>query len=192
MSIEALSDALLKLSTQEIQVIIVHKGVGQISESDVLLASASDAIVLGFQVRPSLAARKEAQKEHIELRLYSVIYDAIEEIKSAMEGMLEPKVEEKIIGSAEVREVFKISKVGAVAGCFVIDGVIQRSNRVRLIRDGIVVYTGELSSLKRFKDDAREVRSGLECGMTIKDFNDIKVGDVVEGFEEVEVKRTLA
>lgn len=191
-SIEALSDSLLKLSTDEIQVNIVHSGVGQITESDVLLASASDAIVIGFQVRPSLTARKEAEKEHIEIRLYSIIYDAIEEIKSAMEGMLEPKVEEKITGNAEVREVFKISKVGTVAGCFVQDGLILKSSKVRLIRDGIVVYTGELSSLKRFKDDAKEVKSGLECGMTIKGFNDLKVGDVIEAFEEVEVKRTLA
>lgn len=190
-SIEALADSFLKLSTEEIQINIVHKGVGQITESDVLLASASDAIIIGFQVRPSLAARKLAEKEDIEIRLYSVIYDAIEEVKSAMEGMLEPKIEEKIIGNAEIREVFKISKVGTVAGCHVIDGKIARNNQIRLVRDGIVIYTGELASLKRFKDDVKEVKTNMECGLNIKDYNDIKVGDIVEAFEEVEVKRTL-
>ena len=190
-SIEALSDSLLKLSTPEVQISIVHSAVGQITESDVLLASASDAVIIGFQVRPSVSARKLAEKEQIEIRTYSIIYDAIEELRSAMEGMLEPKVEERITGNADVREVFKISRVGTVAGCYVTDGIIQKNKRVRLIRDGIVTYTGELSSLKRFKDDAREVKTGLECGITIKDFNDIKVGDMIEAFEEVEVKRTL-
>lgn len=191
-SIEALSDALLKLSVAEIQVNVVYSAVGQITESDVLLASASDAVIIGFQVRPSVAARKLAEKEQIEIRLYSIIYDALEELRSAMEGMLEPKVEEKILGNAEVREVFKVTKVGTVAGCYVTDGIIQKNKRIRLIRDGIVVYTGEISSLKRFKDDARDVKSGLECGISIKDYNDIKVGDMIEAFEEVEVKRTLA
>ncbi len=190
-SIEALSDSLLKLSTNEVQVNIVQKGVGQISESDVLLASASDAVIVGFQVRPSQAAKKVAETEEIEIRLYSVIYDAINEIKDAMEGMLAPEVEEVITGNAEVREVFKISKVGTVAGCMVTDGVIKRANEVRLIRDGIVVYTGELNQLKRFKDDAQEVKSGFDCGISIKNFNDIKIGDIFESFEEREIKRTL-
>lgn len=190
-SIEALSDSLLKLSTKEIGVNIIHKGVGQITETDVMLASASDAIIIGFQVRPSLNARKEAEKEHIEIRLYSIIYNAIEEIKSAMEGMLEPKIEEKIIGNVEVREVYKITRVGTVAGCYVTDGKVLKSSMIRLIRDGIVVYSGLLASLKRFKDDAREVKSGMECGISIKDYNDIKVGDVIEAYEEIEVKRTL-
>jgi translation initiation factor IF-2 len=190
-SVEALTDSILKLSNPEIQVNIVHKAVGQITEGDVLLASASDAIIVGFQVRPSVSARKLAEKENIEIRLYSIIYDAIEELKSAMEGMLEPKIEEKITGNADVREVFNITKVGKVAGCFMTEGKIVRSNKVRLIRDGIVIYTGELSALKRFKDDVKEVVSGQECGISIKNFNDIKVGDNIEGFEETEVKRTL-
>lgn len=190
-SIEALGDSLLKLSTDEIKVNIVHKAVGQITESDVLLASASDAIIIGFQVRPSLSARKLAEKENIEIRLYSIIYDAIEELKSAMEGMLEPKIEEKIVCNIEVREVFKITKVGAVAGCLVTDGKITRNTKVRIVREGIVIYSGELASLKRFKDDVREVLPGIECGLSIKNFNDIKVGDIVEGYEQVEVKRTL-
>ena len=190
-SVEALSDSLLKLSTEEIQINIVHKAVGGITESDVLLASASDAIIIGFQVRPSVNARKLAEKEDIEMRLYSVIYDAIEEVKAAMEGMLEPKIEEKVLGNAEVREVFKITKVGTVAGCYVTDGRLLRNARIRLVRDGIVILTGELASLKRFKEDQKEVKNGFECGLNIKDFNDIKVGDVIEAFEEVEVKRTL-
>jgi translation initiation factor IF-2 len=190
-SVEALSDSLLKLSTQEIQIRIVFRGVGQITESDVLLASASDAIIVGFQVRPSSGARKLAEKENIEIRLYSIIYDAIEEIKSAMEGMLEPKIEEKIVCNIEVRNVFKITKVGTVAGCYVTDGKINRNTKVHLIRDGIVIYTGELSSLKRFKDDVKEVSAGMECGITIKNYNDLKVGDIIEGYEEVEVKRKL-
>jgi translation initiation factor IF-2 len=190
-SVEALSDSLLKLSTPEVQVSIIHRGVGQISESDVLLASASDAIVVGFQVRPSLAAKRIAENEEIEIRLYSIIYDAINEVRDAMEGMLAPQVEEIIVGNAEVREVFKISKVGTILGCMVTDGTIKRSNPIRLIRDGIVVYQGKLSSLKRFKDDASEVRSGFDCGIGIEGFNDMKEGDVIESYENREVKRTL-
>ncbi|HEU5147818.1 MAG TPA: translation initiation factor IF-2 [Chryseosolibacter sp.] len=190
-SVEALSDSLLKLSTPEVQVSIIHRGVGQISESDVLLASASDAIIVGFQVRPSQAAKRIAENEEIEIRLYSIIYDAINEVKDAMEGMLAPQVEEVIVGNAEVREVFKISKVGTILGCMVTDGLIKRSNPIRLIRDGIVVYQGKLSSLKRFKDDVSEVRSGFDCGIGIEGFNDMKVGDVIESYENREVKRTL-
>lgn len=190
-SVEALSDSLLKLSTPEVQVAIIHRGVGQISESDVLLASASDAIILGFQVRPSAAAKRIADNEEIEIRLYSIIYDAINEVKDAMEGMLAPEVEEVIVGNAEVREVFRISKVGTIAGCMVTDGLIKRSNPIRLIRDGIVVYAGKLHSLKRFKDDASEVRSGFDCGIGIDGFNDMQVGDVIESYENRETKRTL-
>ncbi|MEP2773179.1 MAG: translation initiation factor IF-2 [Fulvivirga sp.] len=190
-SVEALSDSLLKLSTEEIQVNIIHKGVGQISESDVLLASTSDAVIVGFQVRPSGSAKKIAENEEIEIRLYSVIYDAINDVKDAMEGMLDPDVEEVIVGNVEVRDVFKISKVGTVAGCMVIDGYIKRNNPIRLIRDGIVVYSGEMGQLKRFKDDVNEVKNGYECGISIKNFNDIKEGDVIESYEEREVKRTL-
>ncbi|MCD4709215.1 MAG: translation initiation factor IF-2, partial [Bacteroidales bacterium] len=190
-SIEALSDSLIKLSTEEIQVNIKHKAVGQISESDILLAAASNAIVIGFQVRPSLSARKLAEKEQIDIRLYSIIYDAIEEIKAAMEGMLSPEIKEDIIGTLEILEVFKITKVGTIAGCMVKEGKIRRSSKVRLIRDGIVVYSGELGSLKRFKDDAKEVVTGLECGLNIENFNDIKVGDMVEAYEETEMKKTL-
>ncbi len=190
-SIEALSDELIKLSTESFEVNIIHKAVGQISESDVMLAAASNAIIVGFQVRPSTYARKTAEKEGIEIRLYSIIYDAINEIKDAMEGMLKPVVKETITGSAEIREVFKISKVGSVAGCLVTDGKISRKSKVRIIRDGIVIYTGELGSLKRFKDDAKEVIAGQECGLNIDKFNDIKVGDIVEAFDETEVKATL-
>ncbi|MGB3585378.1 MAG: EF-Tu/IF-2/RF-3 family GTPase, partial [Tunicatimonas sp.] len=190
-SVEALSDSLLKLSTEEVQVNIIHKAVGQISESDVLLASASDAIIVGFQVRPSNSARGLAEKEEIEIRLYSIIYDAINEVRDAMEGMLAPTVEEVITGNIEVRQVFKISRVGTVAGCYVTDGTVKRNNRIRLVRDGIVAYTGEINQLKREKDDVSEVRTGFECGISIKNFNDIKVGDVIEGFEEKEVKRSL-
>ena len=188
-SVEALSDSLLKLSTEKVAVSIIHKAVGQISESDVLLASASDAIILGFQVRPSVAARRIADNEEIEIRLYSIIYDAINEIKAAMEGMLEKEMEEVIVGNAEVREVFKISKIGTVAGCMVTDGYIKRSNPIRLIRQGIVVYSGEMTALKRFKDDAAEVRSGFDCGISIKNLNDIEVGDVIESYENREVKK---
>ena len=190
-SIEALSDSLIKLSTEEIQVNIIHKAIGQISESDVLLATASDAIILGFQVRPSIQARKLSEKEEIDIRLYSVIYKAIEEIKDAMEGMLSPDIEENIVGTVEVRETFKISKVGTIAGCFVTDGQINRNSQIRLIREGIVIYSGSLGSLKRFKDDVKEVKNGYECGLNIDKYNDIKVGDVVEAFEEVEVARKL-
>src|SRR5210317_139700 len=190
-SVEALSDSLQKLTTEEIQVNIIHKGVGQISESDVLLATASQAIVVGFQVRPSAQARKLAEKEEVEIRMYSIIYDAINEVRDAMEGMLSAEVKEEIKGSAEIRETFKISKVGTIAGCMVTDGVIERSNDIRIIRDGVVVYTGKLGSLKRFKDDAKEVRQGFECGLNIEKFNDIKVGDIVEAFGFTEVKRTL-
>ena len=190
-SVEALSDSLIKLSTQEIQVNIIHKAVGQISESDILLAAASNAIVVGFQVRPSLSARKLAEKEGIDIRLYSIIYDAIEEIKAAMEGMLSPEIKEEIVATVEVRETFRIGKVGTVAGCFVRDGKLTRNTRVRVIRDGIVIYTGDLGSLKRFKDDVREVTSGYECGLNIENFNDIKVGDVIEGYQTVQVKKTL-
>ena len=190
-SVEALTDSLLKLSTQEIQVAIIHKGVGQISESDVLLASASDAIILGFQVRPSAAARRVAENEEIEIRLYSIIYDAINDVRAAMEGMLAPETEEVIVGNAEVREVFRISKVGTIAGCMVTDGSIKRSNPMRLIRDGIVVYAGKLGSLKRHKDDSSEVKSGFDCGIGIDGFNDIQEGDVIESYEQREVKRTL-
>lgn len=190
-SIEALSDSLLKLSTEEVQVNIIHKAVGQISESDVLLASASDAVIIGFQVRPSSQARRTAENEEIEIRLYSIIYDAINDVKDAMEGMLEPTTEEIITGNIEVREVFKITKVGTVAGCYVTDGTVKRSNKVRLVRDGIVVYEGEINQLKRFKDDVAEVKQGYECGVSIKNFNDIKEGDIIEGFTEKEVKRKL-
>lgn len=190
-SVEALSDSLQRLSTDEIQVNIVHKAVGQITESDVLLAAASNAIVIGFNVRPSASARKVAEKESVDIRNYAIIYDAINEVKDAMEGLLSPEVKEKIVCNIEVRETFKISKVGTIAGCMVLDGTVKRSTRVRLIRDGVVVYTGELGSLKRFKEDVKEVQKGYECGLNIQNFNDIKVGDIIEGFEEVEVKKTL-
>jgi translation initiation factor IF-2 len=179
------------LSTEQIQVNIVHKGVGAITENDVNLASASDAIIVGFQVRPSQAARKLAENEQIDIRLYSIIYKAIEEIKSAMEGMLSPEIEEKITGSIEVREVFEITKVGTIAGCFVLDGTITRKNRIRVIRDGIVIHTGTIKDLKRFKDDVKEVKHGYECGLSIEKFNDIQIGDTLEAFEEVEVARKL-
>ena len=188
-SVEALSDALLKLSTEEVQVNIIHKAVGAITESDILLATASDAIIIGFQVRPMPQARKLAELEQIDIRLYSIIYQATEEIEAAIEGMLAPKMEEKITCNVEVRETFKITKVGTIAGCYVLDGKINRNTRVRLIRDGIVVYTGKLGSLKRFKDDVKEVASGYECGLNIENYNDITVGDFIEGFEEVEVAR---
>ncbi|MBO0948897.1 translation initiation factor IF-2 [Fibrella forsythiae] len=191
-SVEALSDSLLQLSTGEVQVNIIHKAVGQISESDVLLASTADAIIIGFQVRPSSNARKLAEQEQIEIRMYSIIYDAINEIKDAMEGLLAPTQEEVITGNIEVREVFKISKIGTVAGCYVTDGVVKRNHKIRIIRDFIVIHTGEISALKRYKDDVNEVRTGYECGLSIKGFNDIEVGDVIEGFEMKEVKRTLA
>lgn len=190
-SVEALSDSLIRLSTEEIQVNVIHKAVGQISESDITLAAASDAIIIGFQVRPSQAARRAADKDGVEIRLYSIIYDAIEEITSAMEGMLSPEIKEVQTGYVEVREVFKITKVGTVAGCMVKEGKLKRANKIRLIRDGIVIYSGELGSLKRFKDDVKEVASGYECGLNIHNYNDIKIGDVIEPFEEIEVKKTL-
>ena len=190
-SVEALSDSLIRLSTEEIQVNVIHKAVGQISESDVVLAAASNAIIIGFQVRPSQAARKNAEKEGVEIRLYSIIYDAIEEVKSAMEGMLSPEIKEETTAYVEVLQTFKISKVGTVAGCMVNEGKIKRTNKIRLIRDGIVIYSGELGSLKRFKDDAKEVVAGQDCGLNITNFNDIQVGDMIEAYEETEIKKTL-
>ncbi len=190
-SVEALADSLLKLSTEEVQVNIIHKAVGPITEGDVLLASASNAIIVGFQVRPSMAARKLAENEEIDIRIYSVIYNAINEIKSAIEGMLSPEIEEKVTANIEVRETFRITKVGTVAGCMVLDGKITRNSKIRVIRDGIVVYTGYLGSLKRFKDDVKEVASGYECGLNIDRFNDIKVGDIIEAYETIEIARKL-
>lgn len=190
-SVEALADSLMKLSTEQVQVNVIHKSVGQVTESDVLLASASNAVIVAFQVRPSAGARKLAEKEQIDLRTYSIIYDAIEEIKSAMECMLAPKIREKVLCNIEIKEVFKISKVGSVAGCIVLDGKLQRTTKVRLIRDGIVIYTGKLGSLRRYKDDVKEVVSGQDCGLNIENFNDIKVGDIIEGYEEYEEKATL-
>lgn len=196
-SIEALADSLIKLSVESIQINIIHKAVGQIVESDILLASASDAIVIGFQVRPSLGARQLAEKEGVEIKTYSIIYEAIDEVKMAMEGLLEPTKEEKILGQVEVREVYKISKVGTIAGSYVIEGKIMKNSLIRVVRDGIVVFptkegaTGELASLKRFKDDAKEVRNGMECGLNVKNYNDIKVGDIIEAYEIVEIKQTL-
>jgi translation initiation factor IF-2 len=189
-SVEALSDSLQKLGTEEIVVSVVHKGVGQITESDVLLATASDAVIIGFNVRPSLQASKLADNEGVEIKTYSIIYDAIDEVKSAMEGMLEPKIQEKILGILEVKETYKFDKV-SVAGCMVIEGKIARNNRIRLVRDGIIVFTGELGSLKRFKDDVKDVSTNMECGVSIKNFSDTRPSDMIEAFEEVEVKRTL-
>lgn len=190
-SAEALSDSLIKLSTEEIQVNVIHKSVGPITDNDVLLATASDAIVIGFQVRPMPSAKKLAESEEIEIRQYSVIYQAIEEVKSAMEGLLDPDLEEEVTGTAEIRETFKITKVGTIAGCMIVDGKMYRENKVRLIREGVVIYTGELDSLKRFKDDVKEVNKGYECGIQIKNYNDIQLDDLIEGFREVEVKRKL-
>lgn len=190
-SVEALSDSLIRLSTEEIQVNVIHKAVGQISESDVVLAAASNAIIIGFQVRPSQPARRSAERDGVEIRLYSIIYDAIEEVKSAMEGMLSPEIKEEITANVEVLQVFKISKVGTIAGCMVKEGKIKRTNKVRLIRDGIVIHAGELESLKRFKDDVKEVVSGQDCGLNITNFNDIQVGDIIEAYEETEIKKTL-
>ena len=190
-SVEALSDSLLKLSTDEVQVNVIHKAVGQITETDVMLAESSDAIIIGFQVRPSVGARKMAETDHIDIRLYSIIYDAINELKDAIEGMLSPETQEKIVANLEIRETFKISKVGTIAGCMCLDGKITRNHNVRIIRDGIVVYTGKLASLKRFKDDVKEVVSGQDCGLNIEGFNDIKVGDIVEAYEVIEIKRKL-
>jgi translation initiation factor IF-2 len=190
-SVEALTDSLQKLSTDEIQVNIIHKGVGAITESDVLLASASDAIVIGFNVRPMGNARMIAEKEEIDIRSYSIIYDAINDVKDAMEGMLSPEMKEEITGTAEIRETYKISKVGTIAGCMVSTGKIYRNSGIRLIREGVVVFTGKLTSLKRFKDDVKEVAKGYDCGIQIKNFNDIKELDVLECFQEVAVKKKL-
>jgi translation initiation factor IF-2 len=197
-SVEALSDSLLKLSKEEVEVQIIHKGVGQISETDVALAATADAIIIGFQVRPSTNARKAAEKDGVEIRMYSIIYDAINEVKDALEGMLAPTIEEVILGNAEVREVFKISKVGTVAGSYVTEGIIKRTGRVRIIRDGIVIHGGgensqggEISALKRFKDDVSEVKTNYECGISIKGFNDLEIGDTIEVYEQKEVKRKL-
>jgi translation initiation factor IF-2 len=186
-----LADSLQKLSTDEVQIRILHKAVGQISESDVNLASASDAIIIGFQVRPTPQSRRLAEQEQIDIRLYSVIYDAIEEVKDAMEGMLSPKIEEVVTGTAEIRQVFKISRVGTVAGCYMTEGNTKRNSKVRLLRDYVVVHTGEIDALKRFKDDVAEVKSGYEFGVSILNFNDLQEGDVLEFFEERETKRTL-
>ena len=190
-SVEALSDSLIKLSNEEVQVNVIHKAVGQISENDVMLAMTADAIIIGFQVRPSVGARKMAETEHIDIRLYSIIYDAINELKDAIEGMLAPETQEKIVANLEIRETFKISKVGTIAGCMCLDGKINRQSNIRIIRDGIVVYTGKLASLKRFKDDVKEVVSGQDCGLNIENYNDIKVGDIVEAYEIIEIKRKL-
>ncbi len=190
-SVEALTDSLQKLSTEEIQVNIIHKGVGAITESDVLLASASDAIVIGFNVRPMGNARILAEKEEIDIRSYSIIYDAINDVKDAMEGMLSPEMKEEVTGNAEIRETFKISKVGTIAGCMVTTGKIYRNSNIRVIREGVVQYTGELSSLKRFKDDVKEVAKGYDCGLQIKNYNDIQVDDVIEFYQEVAIKKTL-
>jgi translation initiation factor IF-2 len=189
-SVEALSDSLQKLSTEEIAVNVIHQGVGQITETDVMLASASDAVIIGFNVRPSLQASKIAEHEGVEIKTYSIIYDAIDEVKSAMEGMLEPKIQEKVLGIAEIKETYKFDKA-TVAGCIVVEGKIARNNRIRLVRDGIIVHTGELGSLKRFKDDVKEVTNNMECGMIVKNYNDVKTGDMIEAFEEIEIKRTL-
>jgi translation initiation factor IF-2 len=190
-SIEALSDSLIKLSTPEIQVNVIHKAVGQISESDVSLAAASNAVIVGFQVRPSQNARKLAEQEQIDVRIYSIIYDAIEEIKAAMEGMLSPEIKEEVIATLEVLDVFRITKVGTIAGCIVREGKITRTTKVRLIRDGIVIHSGEIGSLKRVKDDVKEVSAGYECGLDIANFNDIQVRDIIEGYQEIEVKKKL-
>jgi translation initiation factor IF-2 len=190
-SIEALSGALIKLGTGEVKVNIIHTGVGAISESDVLLATASQAIIIGFQVRPTANARKLAENEEVDIRLFSIIYEAVDLVRDALEGLLSPELSEKITSNVEVRDTFKVPGIGTIAGCYVLDGKITRNSKVRLIRDGIVVYTGEISSLKRFKDDAKEVASGYECGIGIKNFNDIKVGDIVESYEIVEKKRKL-
>jgi translation initiation factor IF-2 len=191
-SVEALGDALAKLSNEEVRVQVIHKAVGAISESDVLLAAASNAIILGFHVRPSSAARKLAEAESVDIRLYSIIYDAIENVRKGLEGLLSPEIREDVVGSLEVRQTFKVPKFGTVAGCYVVDGKITRNNRVRLIRDGIVVFEGSIASLRRFKDDVREVEEGYECGVSLENYNDVKVGDTIEAFVIVETQRTLA
>ena len=191
-SVEALSDSIVKLSTDEIKVNVIHKGIGQISESDVILASASDAIIIGFQVRPAQGAKKLAEAEGVEIRTYSIIYDAIDDVTTAMEGMLSPEIKERVTANIEVRETFKVSKVGTIAGCYVVEGKVSRTDKVRVIRDGVVVHTGALGSLKRFKDDAKEVVAGLECGLNIENYNDVQVGDIIEAYEEMEVERKLS
>ncbi|MBR1632005.1 MAG: translation initiation factor IF-2, partial [Paludibacteraceae bacterium] len=190
-SVEALSDSLIKLSKPNIQVNVIHKAVGAVSDSDILLAAASNAIIVGFQVRPTATARKLAEREEVDVRIYSIIYDAIEEIKAAMEGLLAPEIKEEVTGTLEVQQVFKISKVGMIAGCKVKEGKIKRSNRVRVIRDGIVIHTGDIDSLKREKDDVKEVGLNTECGLNIRSYNDIREGDIIEAFEQIEVKQTL-
>jgi translation initiation factor IF-2 len=190
-SVQALSDALEQLSTAEVQVQVIHRGVGAINESDVLLASTSDAIVVGFHVRPSPDARTTAEREDVDIRLYNIIYEAVEEVKLAMEGLLSPEQREVLLGTAEVRQLFKVPRVGTVAGCMVTHGVLDRRGRIRVVREGVQVYEGELASLKRFKDDAREVREGFECGLNIHNFNDVKIGDVLECYRVEEVARTL-
>jgi translation initiation factor IF-2 len=190
-SVEALGDSLIKLSTEQIQVNVIHRGVGQISESDVSLAAASDAIIIGFQVRPSGAAERLADSEGVDIRKYSIIYDAIEEVKLAMEGMLAPEVKEQVTATIEVREVFNITKVGLVAGALVRTGKVKRSDKARLVRDGIVIYTGSINALKRFKDDVKEVGINFECGVSLTACNDIKSGDIIESYEEIEVKQVL-
>jgi translation initiation factor IF-2 len=190
-SIEALSGALQKLGTEEVSVSIIHTGSGAITESDVLLASASDAIIIGFQVRPTSTARKLAESESIDIRLFSVIYDAVDEVRDALEGLLSPEIKEEMKGLVTVREIFKISRVGTIAGCYVTEGKINRNNPIRVIRDGVVIYEGEIDSLKRFKEDVKEVQSGYECGISVENFNDIKVGDEIESYEIVEEKRKL-
>ena len=191
-SIEALSDSLMKLSNQEVVVRVIHKGVGGISESDVLLAAASNAIIIGFHVRPNINARKLAENQKVDIRLYSIIYDAINEVKSALEGLLSPVISEEVTATVEVRDTFKVPKSGTVAGCYVLDGKIARSNKIRLIRDGIVIHEGSIGNLRRFKDDVREVDAGYECGLNIDNYNDVKVGDIIEAFKLVETKKTLA
>jgi translation initiation factor IF-2 len=190
-SVEALSDAFMRISNQEVIVKVIHKGVGGISENDVLLAAASNAIIIGFNVRPNINARKLAETQKVDIRLYSIIYDAINELKSALEGMLSPILSEEITATVEVREVFKVPKVGTVAGCYVQDGKIARSNKIRLIRDGVVIHQGEILSLKRFKDDVREVENGYECGISLVNYNDIKIGDIIESYKIIETKKTL-
>ena len=191
-SVEALSDSLMKLTNEEVVVRVIHKGVGGISESDVLLASASSAIIIGFHVRPNLNARKLAETNKVDIRLYNIIYDAINEVKSALEGLLSPVISEEITSTIEVRDTFKVPKFGTVAGCYVQEGKIARSNKIRLIRDGIIVHDGDIASLKRFKDDVREVDAGYECGISLANFNDVKVGDIIEGYKIVETKKKLS
>ena len=190
-SVEALADSLMKLSNKEVKINVIHKGVGAINEGDVLLAAASRAIIVGFHVRPHTNARKLAENEKVDIRLYNVIYDAINEVKSALEGMLSPVISEELVATVEVRDTFKVPKVGTIAGCYVQDGKITRNNKIRLFRDGIVIYEGNLATLKRFKDDVKEVDAGYECGLNINNFNDIKVGDIIEAYKLVETKKTL-